>query len=188
MSIRHKYSVCFQPDNALVIQVQLMKIKLANKIGWYNSKNSLAHLTIAEFYASENEISRIENQIKRCCNRFSPVDVRLQSFDTYSNGTFFLKVEEVSKLILKDFAQQIHNELQLKKAYKCTDPHLSIARKLNSEKIQQAVELLEAPDLYFQCNQIALRKLNLEKKQFDIIALYPFLNQNDNRYQQMSLF
>lgn len=188
MSVRHKYSVCFQPGNNLVSQVHLMKLKLADKIGWYNSKNSLAHLTIAEFHASEEEITRIDNQLKRCCNRFTPVSVLLRSFHTYTNGTFFLEVDPKAKVILKDFSQQIFNELQLKNAYKCTDPHLSIARKLDTKKIQQAFELFGTPELSFLCDQIALRKLNLEKRQFDILTLYAFQAQKDNRPQQMNLF
>ncbi|WP_413511114.1 2'-5' RNA ligase family protein [Myroides odoratus] len=183
-----KYSLCFQPDQVVIAQVKAMKLQLAEVIGWYNSKNSLAHLTIAEFSASEKDIARMHQQIMRCCNGFSPVETHLNAFGTYPNGTFFLAVDAFAKPILKAYAQTLFQTLQLKKAYKCTDPHLSIGRKLEDAKIQQAYALFDTPSLFFQCNQLVLRRLNLERRQFDIIEIYPFLSQDTEEEIQLTLF
>ena len=37
-----------------------MKELLASKIGWYNSKNSLAHITINEFERDEKELENVK--------------------------------------------------------------------------------------------------------------------------------
>lgn len=183
-----KYSLCFQPDAPLIEQVKVMKLQLGEVIGWYNSKNSLAHLTIAEFRASEKDIERMHQQIQRCCSGFVPVETHLSSFGTYPNGTFFLEVDSIAKPQLKAYAQKLFQTLQLKNAYKCTDPHLSIGRKLDEIKIQQAHALFEQPHLSFCCDLIVLRRLNMERRQFDIISYYPFLSQPIEEEIQLSLF
>ncbi len=183
-----KYSLCFQPDQDIIDQVRNMKLILGNKIGWYNSKNSLAHLTIAEFNATEKDIQRMHKQIVRCCDSFTPVNVVMDNFGTYPNGTFFLTVDNFAKPILKSYAQQLFKTLLLKNAYKCTDPHLSIGRKLDQEKIQKAFSLFEKPNLHFCCNEIVLRRLNTDRRQFDIIERYPFLSKPTNDDIQLNLF
>lgn len=183
-----KYSLCFQPDQGVIEQVKAMKLHLAEVIGWYNSKNSLAHLTIAEFSTSEKDIERMHQQITRCCNGFSPVETHLNAFGTYPNGTFFLQVDALAKPVLQAYAQTLFQTLQLKKAYKCTDPHLSLGRKLDDSKIQQAYALFETPNLSFWCNQLVLRRLNLERRQFDILETYPFLSQTSTEDIQLTLF
>jgi len=183
-----KYSLCFQPDALLIEQVKIMKDQLGDVIGWYPSKNSLAHLTIAEFQASESDIQRMHQQILRCCASFTPVETYLTAFGTYPNGTFFLQVDAHAKPLLQAYAQKLFQTLQLKQAYKCTDPHLSIGRKLEEEKIQQAYALFEQPNLHFTCNLIVLRRLNTVRRQFDIIANYPFLSQPLVEDIQLTLF
>ncbi len=183
-----KYSLCFQPDLALIEQVKAMKLQLGEVIGWFNSKNSLAHLTIAEFQTSEQDIQRMHQQITRCCNGFTPVETHLSSFGTYPNGTFFLEVDPLAKPQLKTYAQKLFRTLQLKNAYKCTDPHLSIGRKLDDTKIQQAYALFEQPQLSFCCDLVVLRRLNTERRQFDIIHYYPFLSQPMEEDTQLTLF
>jgi len=183
-----KYSLCFQPDEVLIEQVKMLKLQLGEAIGWYNSKNSLAHLTIAEFQASEADIQRMQQQIQRCCTSFTPVETYLTEFGTYPNGTFFLAVDAIAKPQLREYAQKLFQTLQLKKAYKCTDPHLSIGRKLDPNKIQKAYALFEQPDLHFTCNQIVLRRLNTQRRQFDILSTYPFLSQPLIEDTQLTLF
>lgn len=183
-----KYSLCFQPDQTLVEQVKVMKLQLGEVIGWYNSKNSLAHLTIAEFRASASDIQRMHQQILRCCMSFTPVETHLTQFGTYPNGTFFLEVDAIAKPQLKAYAQKIVQTLQLKNAYKCTDPHLSIGRKLDPDKIKQAYAFFEQPNLHFTCNQIVLRRLNTQRRQFDILSTYPFLSQPLMEDTQLTLF
>lgn len=183
-----KYSLCFQPNDIIIEIVRQMKLRLADEIGWYNSKNSLAHLTIAEFHATELEITRVKQQIERCCNRFKPTEVLLNDFGTYPNGAFFLTVAPNSKEILQDYVKQLLELLKIKIITKSYDAHLSIARKLETQKIEKAYQLFDKPNLQFTCNHIALRKFNLERRQYDIINTFPFLSQPDDRPVQMELF
>lgn len=188
MNYSDKYSICFQPSAQLIEEIKALKLELGDHIGWYNSKNSLAHLTIAEFQNSESNIEIIHKQLNRIIASFDPVQVILDSFDTFPNGTFFLKVDEMAHEVLKGYVKQITQVIQLKNAYICTTPHLTIGRKLDAPKIQTAFEVLKKPNLTFECNHIALRRLNIDRRQFDIIQTYPFLAHESQEPIQLALF
>ncbi|SFI99207.1 2'-5' RNA ligase family protein [Myroides guanonis] len=183
-----KYSIVFQPNENLVELVRAMKLELAEEIGWYNSKNSLAHISIVEFKAQVDEISRIHKQITRCSERFKPVTIHFQSFGTYPNGALYLEVDTKSKEILKEYSLQLIEEFQIKLLEKSNDPHLSIARKLDEKKIEKALKLFSTPHITSEITNISLRKFNPIKKQYDIIHSYPLLNLGDNRDKQLELF
>lgn len=87
--------------------------------------------------------------------------------------------------MLQDYARQLFEELQLQKAHKCNDPHLSIARKLQAAQIETAYSLWKTPQISFICQSIALRKLNLERHQFDIVELFPFIS--TRRFERNSI-
>ena len=80
------------------------------------------------------------------------------------------------------------SRLQVPAMYKSSDPHLSIARKLDANQIAVANSLWEPEPLTFSCESIALRKLDPIKKQFEIIATFPFLGETTPLFIQTSLF
>ena len=99
--MQSRYSIVISPSENNIADVKAMKEALAREIGWYHSKNSLAHITINEFMASDSEIELIKKQLSRICEGLKPVAVCLNSLDTYPNGAFFIAPNEVSKI---DFA------------------------------------------------------------------------------------
>lgn len=170
--MEEKYSIVFMPDNATIEEVKKMKLQLAEKIGWYNSKNALAHITICEFHSSDIEI--IKKQIYRIASTCSPFEVELDGYDSYPNGAFFIKPSEHSKVALKNIMKKITTSLILKQIYKSNEPHLSIARKLDHEKLSIAYNLFLKTTLHFQCDKVYLRKFNSNLKQFEIIDSFHF--------------
>jgi len=60
-----KFSVVFMPDTDSIDLVRQMKIRLSDKIGWFHSKNSMAHFTIFEFLENDTNIQQIGKQLKR---------------------------------------------------------------------------------------------------------------------------
>ena len=85
-----KYSVVFMPDAATIDKVKQMKLLLAENIGWFSSKNSLAHFTIFEFLEEDINIERIEKQLKRIASEIKPFHVKCTDFNSFQNGAFFL--------------------------------------------------------------------------------------------------
>ena len=188
MNQTNKYSICFLPDQRTIEQITQMKLALADHIGWFNSKNAIAHITIAEFQANQGQIEQLTNILSRNCQYFTPVNVELNEFKSFKNGAFYLDLDPLSSIILQDYAKVINQDLPFKKVLKSNHPHLSIARKLTSSRLQQAYEFFGPTNIHMQCNKIVLRKLNTEKLQFDIIESFPFLSKVKIEQKQLSLF
>ncbi|MTG96680.1 MULTISPECIES: 2'-5' RNA ligase family protein [Myroides] len=184
----NKYSLCFQPDETTIDVVKQMKLKLAEAIGWYNSKNALAHITIVEFKSDSTGINKMAALVEQLCATYQPVKVTLDHFGQYPNGAFFLGVDPFSKPILQDYAKNIQARITVPNSYKNSEPHLSIARKLNTEKLSIAQSTFDQPAISFICEQVALRQFNPERGQYDIISIFPFLNLPSSEPEQLSLF
>lgn len=172
-----RYSIVIHPSQKVIDEVKTMKEQLASKIGWYNSKNSLAHITINEFEAPESELPSIKKHLKNIIQFLKAEEVIFEKFDTFPNGAFFLAPEQNSKLYLKNTLREIHKAFIYKTAIKSIEPHISIGRKITPENIKIASNLFEKPNLHFLCNRIALRVFNTTRKQFDIIEEFIFEGQ-----------
>lgn len=187
MTPLNKYSICFLPDPATLQIVEHMKYSLGESIGWFNSKNSIGHITITEFSANEQQTLLVKKHIENSCAYFEPISTTICQFNHFTNGAFYLDFDSNSSLIFKEYAKQINKGIHIKNSYKSTTPHLSIARKLTAAKIEQAYELFGRPDFLLQCNQIALRRLNPLKLQFDILETFTF-QAKIKPQQQLTLF
>lgn len=180
-------SVIIHPSDEILEEVRLMKESLASKIGWYHSKNSLAHITINEFETPESELKNIKRKLTLISKYLKMQDVIFNDFGTFPNGAFFLSPDENSKVYLKKTMQEVHQAFGYKTILKSSEPHISIGRKLSLEQIEIGKSLFESPNLLFTCNRLALRLFNTERKQFDIEEEYIFGNE-DKGGQQGVLF
>ncbi|HJR99530.1 MAG TPA: 2'-5' RNA ligase family protein [Flavobacterium sp.] len=187
--MQNRYSLVISPPQDVIDQVKSMKEALAKEIGWYNSKNSLAHITINEFMASEIEMESIKKQLNTICNSLKPISVCLDSFNNYSNGAFFVGPDETSKINLKQILVQVNQSFRAKTLFKNTEPHLSIGRRLSAENLTKAYYLFSDPiELQFICDNISLRLFNPDIKQFEIIEHFEFKNNPPPVYKQGTLF
>jgi 2'-5' RNA ligase len=182
------YSIAIHPPADLIASIKTMKEDLAAKIGWFNSKNSIAHITINEFEAEDAVIARITKQLTQLCDALDPAEVCLNAFGSYpNNGAFFIAPDEASKKKLKVIMKHINDNLQVTTKFKSNDPHLSIARRLTPEKIGIANSLFTHVAMHFVCDNVVLRKFNTEKKQFEVVGTF-MLQGNPTIPVQGSLF
>ncbi|VXC27861.1 2'-5' RNA ligase [Flavobacterium sp. 9AF] len=183
-----KYSLAFIPDLLIIEKLKQMKNQLAEKIGWFHSKNAIAHITVCEFELDATAITSLQLQLTQIAKGIQPVKVTLTDLGAYPNGAFFIQPDLESKLHLKSIMQKFTSRLKLPNMYKSNDPHLSIARKLSDSQIAMAHELFILEVSSFLCDSIALRQFNLVKKQYEIIATFPFLDDSSQKIIQTSLF
>ncbi|TDO71054.1 2'-5' RNA ligase superfamily protein [Flavobacterium chryseum] len=108
-----KYSVVFYPSQAVIDAIKVMKGYLKTKINWYNSCNSIAHITICEFEILESEIDKFKQKLAKICNTFTPFHVYLEEFSAYEHvGAFFIVPNEKSKAESKPKAKKTDNHLK----------------------------------------------------------------------------
>ncbi|MES2811057.1 MAG: 2'-5' RNA ligase family protein [Bacteroidota bacterium] len=183
----NRYSLIIQPSPEVVAEVALLKNQLETAIGWYNSKNSLAHITINEFEAPTNELEKIKNHITSITDFLKENEVNFDSFNTFPNGAFFLAPDNNSKIFLKNVMKEIHKAFIYKVDVKSTEPHITIGRKILVKNLEIANQLFATPNVTFLCDRLALRVFNSERKQFDVIEEFIFKNKQKEGFQS-SLF
>jgi hypothetical protein len=183
-----KYSVVIHPSETIINAIRIMKEELAIKIGWFNSKNSVAHITICEFTIEESQLDKFKQKILKVCDTFTPFQVYLDDFDSYENGAFFISPNEESKLNLKPVMKKTQDAMLLSNLKKSSDPHISIGRKLTPESIQIANNLFTTIKMDFLCDNLVLRELDPIKKQFFVIDTFPFGSNPQPELVQGSLF
>ncbi|HKO76575.1 MAG TPA: 2'-5' RNA ligase family protein [Flavobacterium sp.] len=182
------YSLVIHPPESILALVKSMKEKLASEVGWFNSKNSVGHITICEFKATDKGIENIKNQISKVCSTLSPVEVHLNEFGSFPNGAFFIAPDNDSKKNLKHIMKRFHKSLIVPNMLKSDNPHLSIARRLKPENLTKANHLFTTIDLDFVCDSVVLRQFDENIKQFFVTDTFEFNNNPQPESVQGTLF
>jgi 2'-5' RNA ligase len=151
-----------------------MKEQLALEVGWFHSKNSVGHITICEFMATDETIGLIKDELKQLSDPLEPVEVHLTGFGSYPNGAFFISPDEASKNSLKPIMKRFYESLSIRHMQISDDPHLSIARRLSPEKLAKAKSLFVTPNVSFLCDGVVLRQFDETIKQFVETDRFPF--------------
>ncbi len=187
-NLNQKYSIAFIPDHLTISLIKSYKDFLASKIGSYKSKNSMAHITIKEFFATDKELEFTINQLKRCCQSFDSVQVQCLNFNSYeTNKTIFIEPDLNSKQNLIPLMKKIQKNTTLKSNHFSSDPHISIGRGII--KFEEALAVLNFPlNIHFEINSVYIRKFNPNIKQYEIYKTIPFLGLPNEDEIQLSLF
>ena len=169
------YSIAIHPSEDIIVSIKTMKEELAAKIGWFNSKNSIAHITINEFEANDAQITIIKKHLTELCDTLQPVEVRFNIYGSFpNNGAFFIAPEETSKTALKGIMKYLNDALRVAPKFKSNEPHISIARRLTPEKLAIAHAFFSPIDMHFLCDSVVIRKFNTIQQQFEVVDTIPF--------------
>ncbi|MDH5827360.1 2'-5' RNA ligase family protein [Sphingobacterium faecium] len=171
-----QYSFVFQPCEKGIQIVKSIKENLKSKIGWFHSCHSLAHITICEYHADLETLSKIKKQVAEVLKYEGSQYVYFDTYNAFRNGAFYIAPALKSKQFLKKKMEAITKINISTLLSKCDEPHLTVGRDLNPEKLAVAVESFKAIDLDFFCSSIFLRKYNPAREQYDIIEEFKFGN------------
>lgn len=186
--MQKKYSVVIHPSPEIIEAIKAMKEQLEAEIGWFNSKNSVAHITICEFTTDDSQLDKFKQKLIKVCDTFTPFEVHLNAFGSYKNGAFFIAPSEESKKVLKPIMKKTQKALLTSNQEKSSDPHISIGRKLTPENLQIASQLFTTIAMDFSCEEIILRELDPVKRQFFVIDKFFFGSNPQPELIQGTLF
>lgn len=163
------YSLVIFPNEAQKQLVKDYKQLLKSKIGWYGSANAAAHITVINF---ENELmlTFYLEQIREYCKSIASQKIIFNSWNWFDEKTFFIAPDENSELYLNTLIRNLHHYLGFKSSN--AKAHLTIARGLDSEKMNTTKSIFNTMDVNFEfdCDAIYVRKFNHHTKQYtDII-------------------
>ncbi|MES2543275.1 MAG: 2'-5' RNA ligase family protein [Bacteroidota bacterium] len=188
MKLKIKCSIAIIPSQEVCILVDNVKKELFKKIGWFNSVNSKAHITISEFESTEDEAMIIINKVKTIAEMIEPIQVSFENYNSFLNGAFYISPEEISKHRLKKIMKCFHIATKsISKVYKNSEPHITIGRKLEEKKLKIALENFTSIEFSFNCEAVSIRIYDRKIQQYITTETFSFDNNPKNTIQT-SLF
>ena len=164
------------PDVQTIALIKEMKLNLSTKIGWFGSKNALAHFTIFECLENEQNEPQLFKILERVAAHIQPFEMTCDALNSFDNGAFYIQPNSNSTNMMANEMKYILEETNaIKKTITNTTPHLTIGRRLNEEQLHQAKKLFQEIFVHFPVTHLTLRKFNDEKKQFDLYQHFPLL-------------
>lgn len=173
-----QYNIAIYPSEGVIALIKRMKERLAEKIGWFHSKNAVAHITISQFKASDSEIAIVKRQLAEVCKNLQSSEVALKDFGAFENGAFYIAPDGESKEQLLPLMLKVNSVLTIPDLNASDDPHISIARRLSPEKLRIAERLFTSINVRFQCESIVLRKFDPKIKQYFVEETFFFGKNN----------
>lgn len=156
------YSLVIFPSQEQMDQIRSYKQLLKDRIGWYNSVDSVAHITIIQF-RNDLEFSLFIDQVRDFCKVFSPQNAVFNSWGKFDySGTFYLAPDPLTKNYLDSLIIDLHGFLNFPIDKTQINAHISIGRKLFNGKLQLAEELFNntIPNSIFTCDALYVRKFD----------------------------
>lgn len=174
--MKQRYSIAICPPDDFVAEGKKMKLRLAESIGWFNSKNSDVHITVNVFECEEGELETWKEFLHDFCKSQTAFEITFTKTGSYSNGAFYLDPDNDCKQKLVSMMKQFHEQAPFHLERTSIDPHLSIARRLKRDQLKKARELF--PDssfnLLFLCDNLAVRKFDSKRKQYFVESRFLF--------------
>lgn len=191
----NKYSFVFQPDEAGIILVDGLKRRLRASLaevfpdknkGWYRSCNSKAHVTICALEADEHRLASAINVLQEALRYERSQYVYFDHFSSFTGGAFYIAPTVHARSYLKDRARKVVQTLAGFDLIEISDePHISIGRQLEPERLEIAKERLRSVDLSFMCKGVHVRQFKPDLGQYEIIDFIQFGNQSKENSGQL---
>ncbi|PWS33781.1 2'-5' RNA ligase family protein [Pedobacter paludis] len=173
---RDRYSIIVYPSPLIRYYIKGLKNILAKRVGWYSSRNSEAHITILEFDAFESELAMAIRYTKLFCYAQKQFHVSFDKIvNSHINTCVFALPDESSKPNLNKVLKMFRKNFKGINVKFGTNAHISIARNMNDKQLNSVDNIFDEIDLNFECDTIAIRKLNSMKGQFEVIYQFNFL-------------
>ena len=174
-NLDRKYWVGICPPARTEELVATLKQELKEKIGWYASVNSKAHITFCEFYDDMGKLSSMENYLTGFCTNLENFTVTLNHAKRLHKA-YCLFPDDNSNDQLIGLMRQFHTNRPFATETKSIHPHLSIGRQFTEEQLTIAESLLAERvfNIEFVCSNLTIRKFNTDKKQYDVYRCFEF--------------
>lgn len=170
-SINHllpsEYLLVLQPHKTLWNEITEIKKKFETDFKFDNIKVGLPHITLAMFKQYPATERRIVNALRNNAKTLSPFKVELKDFGSFPTHTIYINI--VSKIPIMHAVKTLRQNAQTfmkidkdNKPFFITEPHLTIARKLQPWQYEKS--WLEYQQADFHGRFIADHALLLKRK------------------------
>ena len=162
-----EYLLVLQPHEALWNEIKFIKEKFAADFSCEQAKKGLPHITLAMFKQYAATENRIVQALRNNARTLSPFKIELKDFGSFPSHTIYINI--VSKVQIMNAAKTLRQNAQKfmkmdkdNKPFFITEPHLTIARKLQPWQYEKG--WLEYAHKNFHGRFIADHALLLKRK------------------------
>ena len=148
-----EYLLVLQPHEALGTEIKSIKEKFATDYSCDQARKGLPHITLAVFKQYQATENRIRQLLRNNARTLSSFKIEMKGFGSFPSHTIYIDI--VSKVpimnAVKILRQQAQKFMKLDKDNKphfITDPHLTIARKLQPWQYERAWIKYEHADFH----------------------------------------
>lgn len=163
-----EYLLVLQPHEALWNEIRTIKEKFANDYSCEQAKKGLPHITLIRFKQFQSTENYIRQSLRNNAKTLSPFKIELIDFGSFPSHTIYINI--LSKVpvmntvkTLRQTAQKFMKIDKDNKPHFITEPHLTIARKLQPWQYEKG--WLEYEQAHFHGRFIADHALLLKRKQ-----------------------
>ncbi len=138
----YEYLLVLSPHEELRNKIMDVKTDFYNKYKAENARWGKPHITLVNFLQYEMMEQRILNRLKIIAMSSHPIKIELKDFGSFPSHTIYINI--TSKLSIQNLVKQIRTQTQRlmklnddNKPHFIMEPHLTIARKLQSWQYEQ---------------------------------------------------
>jgi 2'-5' RNA ligase len=162
-----EYLLVIQPHEALWNEIKSIKEKFATDYSCDQARKGLPHITLIRFKQFQSTENHIRQLLRNNARILSPIKIELKDFGSFPSHTIYINI--VSKVpimnsvkTLKQNAQKFMKLDKDNKPHFITEPHLTIARKLQPWQYEKG--WLEYEQAHFHGRFIADHALLLKRE------------------------
>jgi 2'-5' RNA ligase len=161
-----EYLLVLQPHEALWNEIKSVKEKFAINYSCENARKGLPHITLIRFKQVQATENRIRQSLRNIAKMLLPFKVELKNFGSFPSHTIYIAI--VSKVPIMNAVKALRQPQKFmkldkdNKPYFITEPHLTIARKLQPWQYEKG--WLEYEHEHFHGRFIADHALLLKRK------------------------
>jgi len=177
-----EYLLVLQPHEELWSRIMQVKKEFAEKFDAPMASWTNPHLALVRFFQYEMMEQRIVNRLKMIAMSLPAFKVELKNFSSFPSHTIYINI--VSKIPIVNTVKAVRQAQKLmkinndNKPHFITEPHLTIARKLEPWQYEKA--WLEFSNLSFTGRFIAdamlLLKRPVGEMKYEIVQRFEFKN------------
>jgi 2'-5' RNA ligase len=194
----YEYLLVFSCDPVTEAAIGSVKQYFQKAYGCEQAANLRPHLTLFNCIIHEYKLDRVIQGFEKVARHIAPLRIELDGFNRYESGTFYVDLEESSSYQINGLSKNLKTETveHLSKWASgefrfCTDPHITIARKMTPAQINSAAGewMYKKFHSSFRVNEMILLKRSLiSGSKCQEIARMPLLGLPDQALVQGSLF
>lgn len=162
-----EYLLVLQPHEALWDEIKSIKEKFAGDYSCEQAKKGLPHITLIRFKQFQSTGNYIVQSLRNNARTLSPFKIELKDFGSFPSHTIYINI--VSKMPIMNAVKTLRQNAQKfmkmdkdNKPHFITDPHLTVARKLQPWQYEKG--WLEYEHADFHGRFIADHALLLKRK------------------------